>query len=249
MIVKSLLNKYRKKYRRFQALFQDNQRLAIALALFSILPLLFSSVMTGWLIRHHEQVAQWLAITDVWPLAFLTTIAFATSMAAGLTPTTLVALVCGFFMGFASTGYVVGAYILASVAGYGLGRWLDGDRFMVSLQNFPLAEKIAIDISHRPVVMLVLVRLSPALPFCLTNLLLAALQVRLSLYILAGTLGMLPRTLLSIWIGSQSRVLVTLLHNGGSPQEIIWLVSGTVVTLGLAVWVMKQRLNKIDGSY
>ena len=153
MIVESL----RKKYRWLQSLYRENWRLASALVLFSILPLLFSSLLTGWLLEHYQPVQQWLMSVGAWPVLL-----FGVTMATGLTPTTFVALVCGFFLGLASTGYVVVAYVLASVAGYGLGRWLDGGRFMTSLHSFPQTQKVALDIAERLVVMLILDQTFPS---------------------------------------------------------------------------------------
>ena len=42
---------------------------------------------------------------------------------------------------------------------------------------------------------MILVRLSPVLPFSIMNLLMPALNIRLSVFLLAGFVGMLPRTL------------------------------------------------------
>ncbi len=217
-----------------------NRNLAVALAVFSVMPLIFSSVLGGWLLNYRELVSDWIVTAGALPI-----LAFAVTMALGLTPTTFVALVCGFFVGFEGTGYLVLAYVLASGAGYGLGQWLDGGRFMHSLEHYPLAEKVAADLGHRPVMMLILVRLSPALPFCLMNLLMAALRVRFDLYLLAGAIGMLPRTLLSLWIGSQSRDLVELLQSGGGTQETVAVIVGSMVTVVLFVWLVMRRIKHL----
>ncbi len=236
MVVKSLT----RKYRNFRILLRENRPLAFALGLFSVLPLLFSSLVSAWLLGHHEQVSQWFAVQGPWPV-----LALSITMAFGLTPTTFVALLCGFFLGFASAGYLIVAYVLASAVGYGIGRCLDGGRLGRSLKHYPLAEKVAADLVARPVLIVVLMRLSPALPFCLMNLVLAALRVRISLYLLAGSVGMLPRTLLSLWVGSQSRTVVALLESGASPAELFWVVGGTVVTVVSLLGIIDRRMKRI----
>ncbi len=218
----------------------ENRRLSLALAFFSIMPLLFSSLLGGWLIINMERVSDLMAVHGIW-LA----LASGLTMAAGLTPTTFVALVCGFFLGADGVIPVVLAYCLASGLGYALGRWLDGGRFLDSLKQYDLVSRVADDLGKKPVFMVILVRLSPVLPFCLMNLLLAALRVRLSVFLLAGTLGMLPRTLFSLWAGHQSRDLVTLIQGGGGETEALLVMIGSLATVGLLLWMMTRRVKDI----
>ncbi len=235
----SRLFKYRiVKSQTVTALFRDNRPLAIALVVFSIMPLLFSSALGSWLLINRTLV------TELIPLyGSLFILASCITMAAGLTPTTFVALVSGFFLGLESIPFLIGAYVLASAFGYGLGRLLDGGRLQHSLMQYHLAARVADDLRERPISMVILVRLSPALPFCLMNLLLAALKVRFSTYLVAGAAGMLPRTLLSLWIGSQSRDLVELLQGGGGQLETLLVIVGSVVTVGLLVWLITMRVR------
>ena len=226
-------------FRKVQSLFYENRRLAIALAFFSIMPLLFSSVLGSWLLANRTLVSE--LIPDY---GFIFILISCVTMAVGLTPTTFVALVSGFFMGAEGAAFLVVAYIVASVMGYGFGRFLDGGRFLHSLMEYPLAAKVADGLSARPVSMLVLVRLSPALPFCLMNLMLAALRVCFRTYLWAGAVGMLPRTLLSLWIGSQSRDLVELIQNGGGQQETVLVIVGSLVTVSLLVWLVLKRVRQ-----
>ncbi len=236
MVGKSLT----RKSRYFRILLRENRLLASALGLFSVLPILFSSLVSAWLLSHYEQLTLWLADQGSWPV-----LALSLTMAFGLTPTTFVALLCGFFLGFASAGYLIVAYVLASAVGYGIGRFLDGGRLSQSLKHFPVAEKVAAELVDRPVLIVILMRLSPALPFCLMNLLLAALNVRVSLYLLAGSVGMLPRTLLSLWVGSQSRTIVALLEGGASSTELFWAIGGTVFTVVSLVWIIDRRMKRV----
>lgn len=223
-----------------RSLLQENWRLASGMILFSGMPLIFSSVLAGWLLLNHESVSLWVADagSTIVLLSGLT-------MAAGLTPTTFVAIVTGFFFGFQGVLFLIVAYIFASALGYGIGRLLDGGHFIHSLKTYPVAQKVAKDIAERPAAMLILARLSPALPFCLMNLLMSALKVPFVVYLLAGAAGMLPRTLLSLWIGSQSRDFLTLLESGGSQQEALWMGIGTVITVSALVWIVIRRVQKV----
>ncbi|WP_196221493.1 TVP38/TMEM64 family protein [Sansalvadorimonas verongulae] len=221
-----------------QALLKDNRNLALGLGFFSVAPLLFSSFLGSWLLFNINVVNQ---LVPEYGLLFV--LASSLTMAAGLTPTTFVALVTGFFVGWTGTVVLVFAYTLASALGYGLGRILDGGDFLKSLMRFPVAANLSGDLRHKPIGMLILVRLSPALPFCLMNLLLAALKVKLRTFLLAGAVGMLPRTLFSLWVGNQSRDLVTLLKNGGGQMETTAVIVGSVFTVALLVWMVTKRVR------
>jgi len=61
-------------------------------------------------------------------------------------------------------------------------------------------------------------RLSPVFPFAITNALMAFLGVRVKQFFVAGTLGMLPRTLLALWTGTQAKTIQSLYQNPGSAQ-------------------------------
>ena len=222
------------------ALLKDNRNLAFGLGFFSVVPLLFSSLLGSWLLFNIEAVNQ---LVPDYGLLFV--LASSLTMAAGLTPTTFVALITGFFIGWPGAFALVFAYTLASALGYGLGRTLDRGHFLKSLMRFPVAASIADDLRHKPIAMLILVRLSPALPFCLMNLLLAALKVNLRTFLLAGAIGMLPRTLFSLWAGNQSRDLVALLKHGGGQMETIAVIVGSVLTVGLLTWIVARRITAL----
>lgn len=217
---------------------KSNRALAFGLGFFSVVPLLFSSFLGSWLLFNIEAVNRLMPEYGLWFV-----LASCLTMATGLTPTTFVALITGFFVGWQGAGVLVLAYIVASGIGYGIGRLLDGGHFLKSLMQFPVATHLAEDLRATPAAMVVLMRLSPALPFCLMSLLLAALKVNLRTYLLAGAVGMLPRTLFSLWLGTQSRDLVELLHHGGGQLEAVIVIAGSILTVALLVWLVMKRVK------
>ena len=223
-------------------LLTDNKPLAVGLAIFSILPLVFSSLTGSWLLLNPENAEEFIARWEYWLLA-----ATGLTMAFGLTPTTFVALVSGYFLGLSALLPIVVSYTLASGMGFGLGRYLDGGRFQQSLMKHPQAIRVAENIQRSPWQIVILSRLSPALPFCLMNLLMAALKVRLSVFLLAGAAGMLPRTVLSLWFGSQSRSLIDAVNDGGGTTgATIALVLSLVTILLLTRLIAIKYRQAID---
>ncbi len=225
------------------SLLTENRPLAVALVFFSVMPLMFSSWLGGWLLNNIPVIDELFAEWGTWLI-----LGTSVTMAFGLTPTTFIALITGFFLGMAGIIPMILAYSAASVIGYKVGALLDGGHFLKSLVRYSVTSRVAEDLRARPVSLIVLVRLSPVLPFCLMNLVLSALQIRLSAFLLAGAVGMLPRTLLSIWAGDKTRDLVELIQGGANQNETLIAAAGAVVTVVLIVLLITKHVAKYIGK-
>ncbi len=95
----------------------------------------------------------------------------------------------------------------------------------------------------RTLLIVTLIRLSPAMPFALTNFTLSAAGVSLKIYLSGTVLGMLPRTSAIVFVGSSLSEL-----NFSEPQEAWMLILGIIATV-LAVAVVgifsKRALEQI----
>ncbi len=177
------------------------------MAIFMLMPILCSSMVISLLIEK-EHFFQSLSGNQWLPICLISSI----TMTLAITPTTLIAIACGYFIGWAAIPYVLPAYLIASAMGYGLGRVLDGGRIMKSLKQYPKANAFSQSLCRSQWQLMVMARLSPVLPFSFVNLLLPSLNIRFSVFLFAGFIGMLPRTLFSIWLGLQARDLFQLLQ-------------------------------------
>ena len=154
-------------------------------------------------------------------------------MATAITPTTFIALVSGYFLGWQAVAPMVVSYIVASMMGYVLGKKLDGGRLLSGFPPNAKIHQIIEGMKQRDWMLMILVRISPVLPFSLINLLLPATGLRFKVFILAGFLGMLPRTLFSIWAGLQAQNLIHLLQNPDqNTTTTVLLIITTVVSVG-----------------
>lgn len=161
-----------------------------------------------------------------WVLFFLFT---ALSMAMALTPTTFIALITGYFIGWkAIPGLVIG-YLAACLIGYKIGKLIDGGRLLYTLSTDVKVKEWIDKLRFNQLNMVILCRLSPVLPFALMNFVLAALGYDLRRYLLGSFLGMLPRTLLFIWIGAQAHHIVEVVQ--GDEQFGIQEISVILLTL------------------
>jgi uncharacterized membrane protein YdjX (TVP38/TMEM64 family) len=194
------------------------------------MPLVFSSAFTVFAIRN-EAMLHALGGSEL-ALAFT---ASAFTMAFGLTPTTYVALLSGYFVGWVSLAGVVPAYMVAAMLGYGAATLIDRGALARLLSRYVKDEAATDRLRRGEIPFIILVRISPFLPFALMNILLAALRTRITPFLLASLLGMLPRTILFIWVGMQFSGVRALLEEGTgtTPAQVSVVVLSVVSVAGL----------------
>ncbi|WP_157673383.1 TVP38/TMEM64 family protein [Endozoicomonas ascidiicola] len=191
---------------------------------------------------HFQSALNNLTIAQ-WSLLFLAS-TFTMSMA--LTPSTLIALISGYFLGWQALFYILLSYPTASLIGFMLGKQLDNGQLINSLPLQSNARLALVELKNHHWLMMVLVRISPVLPFSLMNLILPAIKVPLKVFLIAGLAGMLPRTLASLWIGIQARDLVYLLqHPTQNNLPMILMVAGTTISVVGIVYIGQRIIAEI----
>jgi uncharacterized membrane protein YdjX (TVP38/TMEM64 family) len=167
-------------------------------------------------------------------------------MALAMTHTTFIALISGYFLGWKSIPFIAVSYFIASLIGYMLAQKLDKGKFMSSLEKIPGVDQIAANLKKKEVSIIIFARLSPVLPFAMMNVLLSYLNAELKRFLFAGFLGMIPRTLLFIWIGSQANYIKDLLLNPGSDKWVQISFAALLIfsVLGLFYIFMKAIKTK-----
>ena len=198
------------------------------------MPLLVSSSISYWVITHEREIQNFTF--QNWTIAFI----FACfTMAFALTPTTFIALLSGYFLGWQAFIPVGITYWIASFLGYKAAQMIDGGRFIRILSEKPKVKQILENLQKDEFKIILLARLSPVLPFAVTNVLFSFLGTKLRNFLTAGFLGMLPRTILSIWIGTQAQEIKRLIEH---PSEgniskflILGLIGGSILGLGYFV--------------
>ena len=203
--------------------------------LLSITPIVFTSVLSYYAIVYETTIAgltvgQWVAVTLI-----------CTITSAVLTPPTMLALLFGYFLGWNALLPILivnlGGILFINL----LVRWIDRDRFVRFLRQNPKAQSVLDRILNKELEVIFFAKLSPILPFGLTNLLFALSGASLWNILLGGFLGMLPRTLLAVWSGREAREIQALLND---PNQSRW---GEIVIIGLIIisiaglWQVVQR--------
>ncbi|UHG91405.1 TVP38/TMEM64 family protein [Spirosoma oryzicola] len=210
----------------------------IAGILMSVTPIVFTSLLTYYAILHESDIAGFTA----WQWAGITLLCAITS--AALTPPTMLALIFGYFLGWQAVLPLflvnMGGILFINL----LVRWLDHERFLSFLRRNPKAQSVLDRILNKELEVIFFAKLSPILPFGLTNLLFALSGAQLKNILLGGLLGMMPRTLLAIWSGHEAREIRTLLEN---PNQSSWtqIIIVVLVIVSIAgLWQVIQRALK-----
>ena len=157
-------------------------------------------------------------------------------MGVALIPGSLIALVAGYFLGFAALPGVVFLYTIASLVGFQMTQWVDRGTLVDALGQLPpkqakIAHQVQHGIARNQLGLTILARMSPIMPFTLMNIVLPLAGVSLRNYLLGGFIGMLPRTFFLIWLGDQAQEIRFLIENDGNVTT--QLLSAGIVVLTL----------------
>lgn len=208
---------------------------AIAGVIVSVTPIVFTSVLAYYALAYEAELSQ----LGSWQWAFIT-LGFAIT-SAGLTPPTLLALLFGYFLGWKAIlpMFIInfGGILLINL----LVHWFDHDRALAFIRRNPKAQSVLDRILHNELAVIFFAKLSPILPFGLTNLLFALSGAKLKNILLGGFLGMTPRTLLAIWSGREAHTIKTLLENPNSGNWTQLVVIGLIVISILGLWQAIQK--------
>ncbi len=206
----------------------------------TVIPLIFSSALTVAVITHENTISafnwqDWTLITFICCLTC--TFAF--------TPPTLLALIFGYFIAWNA---VLPVFLMNMVAIFLVNiitKRIDGDKFRDYLSNNKNVSSILENIRKEELKFIFFTKLSPVLPFALTNFVFALSGAKLKNILLGGFLGMIPRTLLAVWTGSQAKEIRRLLENPneGNLQKILVILLLVVSVGGILYYVLPRRVK------
>ena len=141
------------------------------------------------------------------------------------------------------------ASTLGATLAFLLGRSFARDWVGARLATMPRFAALDQAIAERGAVVVFLTRLAPIFPFNLLNYALGLTQIRLRQYVLASWLGMMPGTLLYVYLGSIASDLSSLLQGdlpefGGSNWLFYVGLLATAVLTIVITRIATSALNK-----
>jgi len=163
-------------------------------------------------------------------------------MGLALLPTTLIALASGFFFGWISLPFLILAYSLASIVGYALGKLFN---MKLTEQLFKKNPKFHAEIESRKEKegsLVFFVRISPIVPFAISNFLFASFNVSLYRVLIYGIPGMLTRTVIAFAAGVIASSYLAAKESMNTPLQ--WGIGVTLLLVGmLGIYGYLRRRN------
>ncbi|KAF9618367.1 hypothetical protein IFM89_001002 [Coptis chinensis] len=151
----------------------------------------------------------------------------------------------GLLMGFIADS--IGATI-GSTAAFLLGRTIARSYVISKLKDYPKFQAVSIAIQRSGFKIAFLLRLVPLLPFNMLNYMLSVTPIGITEYILASWLGMMPITLVLVYVGTTLKDLSDVTHGWGeiSPTRWVIFISSIVTSVVLMVCVTKVAKASLE---
>jgi uncharacterized membrane protein YdjX (TVP38/TMEM64 family) len=188
------------KFKEFQHAYRINPAVAVALLWVSVIPSVGSLTGVPLLINHSQLLQSLDFYTFGVAFGYLGSITLLMGFA--LMPTTLLAGLSGFLFGWKAFPFLFLGYNLAAILGYSWGKKLGGESIDLILDRYPKAKQKIEAKRMRMGELIFFGRLSPVIPFAVSNLLFALLKVGWKKLVVFGSIGMLPRTIITFSAGT-----------------------------------------------
>jgi uncharacterized membrane protein YdjX (TVP38/TMEM64 family) len=216
---------------------------------FGRLILLIASIIVLFLAMRFLPVQQWLRIFNDWVgqmgtagiFIFIGVYAVATVL---LAPGSILTVGAGFAFGLwqgflaVSAGSTLGAALAFLVA-----RFIARSRVEAIAKGNDKFRRIDKAIGKEGAKLIFLLRLSPVIPFNISNYFYGLTSVKFWPYVLVSWIGMIPGTFLYVYIGTASQAAVSAAVSGGAVehgwQYWTFVCVGLAATVTVTVWVTK----------
>ena len=124
-----------------------------------------------------------------------------------------------------------------------IGRYLARDLFQQWAADYETFQALDAAIAQNDWKVIGLLRLSPLVPFNLSNYFFGLTGARFWAYAVSSFVGMLPGAVLYVYLGHVGKATLTEGRSTRSPQEIALLVLGLVATIAVA-WYLTRLANQ-----
>ena len=199
-------------------------------------------------------IVDWLAAFFAWvqanpAIAWAVFIVFYVSAVVLMLPGSILTLGAGYLFGL-GYGFVIVSFAstVGATCAFLVGRFFAREWVAGKLSAMPRFSALDRAVGTRGALDVLLTRLSPAFPFTLLNYALGLTQVPLKTYVLVSWLGMMPGTLLYVYLGSIAQN-VTAVFSGelaASPVGNTLLYVGLAATLALTVLITRFASGALD---
>ncbi|CAD5978665.1 TVP38/TMEM64 family protein [Planktothrix agardhii] len=194
-----------------------------------------------------KNLLDWVANLGFWgPVAFIIIYNLATIL---FVPGSLLTLGAGIVFGvFWGSIYVSIGSVIGATFAFLIGRYFARDWVAKKLENYEQFKAIDQAVGQEGWKIVGLTRLSPIFPFNLLNYAFGLTNVSLKDYFLASWIGMLPGTILYVYMGSLIGSLAQLGMGERSRTWVEWLFygMGLIVTVIVTIYITKIAQNALN---
>ncbi len=166
-----------------------------------------------------------------------------------LLPGSLFTLAAGFAYGPVGGLLVASpASVLAAAVAFLLGRTVLRDWIRKRIAGYPRARALDTAIGTNSFKLILLLRLSPVIPFNVLNYALGLSDAPVGRYVVASFIGMLPGTWMYVYLGSLATTAAGLTdaNRGWGPQKLALTLAGLAATAGAVVLVTRSARRALE---
>ena len=148
-------------------------------------------------------------------------------------------MTAGLAFGFWGFPLVVGSATLAAAVAFLLGRYIARQRVLAMIECNPRLESLHQAFSDEGWRIVVLLRLSPLIPYGMQNYLFSVTNIGFLPYVVATLFGVMPASALYVYIGS----LGATANDEGGVMKWLLIVGGLMATAVVA-WIIGKRAQQ-----
>lgn len=206
------------------------------------------AISAAWFVLPLEQWVQsftdWIESLGVWGGPFFAAVYVIATVV--LAPGSLFTIAAGLVFGlvWGLPIVLVGATIGAALA-FLIARYLVRDRIEAMIERRPKFKAVDRAVTEEGWKIVLLLRLTPVVPFNIQNYCFGLTKIEFWRYVVATFVGIIPGTLLYLYIGAIGGALVGGEGQWGTPPQWIFFGVGLVATIVVAVLITRKAKQKL----
>ena len=213
---------------------------ALFLLAMYVLPIISNLTIIAIFAANIDSIKNWDQIT----ILYLGIVLFFTS-SFSLTSTTLLSIVSGYLFGWISFPILLIMFSVGSLLGYFLANIFDKGTIMSWIKTNEVAYNFIVKLNQRINLMVFVMRLTPILPFTVTNILCSYLSVPLKNYLGMGFIGIGVRTLAMVYTGTQISSIINMDDDPIYKAQKIGFLLLSFALFGLLYYLVMKQKDKI----
>lgn len=217
----------------------NSNKLFFALFVFLTVMPLVTSIILGYQVPNMEPWLTSLSVVEILILFVVVSVMLSIGFS-----TSFIAVASGFIWGWPVFVLVCVSYLMASMYGFLVATRLDKGKLLRELGDFPEINVFLTNIKDLPNLFTFFSRVSPMLPFAMTNYLLSVLGIRWKSFVLFTFLGMLPRTTLFFWLGTQLKSILEVKDASNSLWVRVVMIGMVTISLIFIMRILNGKLKK-----